>query len=137
MLSSTVREMLRETGSQWHPTTKLVSNLYDMTRYVTHYRCLQFYLNHGLELTKVHRIVSFTQRPFMQPFIEYCNCRRRDATSEFESGLYKLFANAFYGKTCENVRNRINLQLVADPDKLVKLASKATFKRSEIGRVSK
>jgi len=66
------------------------------------------------------------------PFIEYCNRRRRDATSDFESGLYKLFANAFFGKTCENVRNRVNLQLVADPDKLVKLASKATFKRSEI-----
>jgi len=128
MLSSTLREMLRETGSQWHPTTKLVSNLCDKK----HYRCLQFYLNHGLELTKIHRIVSFTQRPFMQPFIEYCNRRRRDATSEFESGLYKLFANAFFGKTCENVRNRVYLQLVADPDKLVKLASKVTFKRSEM-----
>ena len=67
----------------------------DKTHYVTHYRCLQFYLTHSLELTKVHRVVSFTQRPFMLPFIKYCNGGRKNATSEFESSLYKLLANAF------------------------------------------
>jgi len=52
------------------PTSKLVSNLRDKARYVTHYRCLQFYFAHGLELIRIHRIVAFDQRPFMRPFIE-------------------------------------------------------------------
>ena len=50
-------------------STKLVSNLRDKTHYVTHYRCLQFYLSHGMQLVAVHRVVAFTQRAFMLPFI--------------------------------------------------------------------
>ena len=68
----------------------------------------------------------------MDPFIRYCNEQRKNADSEFESGLYKLFANAFYGKMVENVRNRVNIKLLADPKKLVRAVGKATFKRSEI-----
>ena len=132
MLSPTVRSLLRDTGSTWRPSTKLCPNFYDKTHYVVHYRCLQFYVTHGLQVVKIHSIISFTQRPFMRPFIEYCNDRRKTASGEFEVGLYKLFANAVFGKTCENVRNRENIRLIADPNTLVKAASKATFRRSEI-----
>jgi len=44
----------------------------------------------------------------MRPFIEYCNDQLKKATTDFESGLYKLFANSFYGKTVKNVRKRMN-----------------------------
>jgi len=47
----------------WTPTEKLVPNLLDKTKYVTHYRNLQFYLKHGLELGKIHRVLSFSQGP--------------------------------------------------------------------------
>jgi len=77
-------------------------------------------------------VVSFTQRPFMLPFIKYCNEGRKNATSEFESSLYKLLANAFYGKTVENVRKRANVRLICDPNKLVKAVAKASYKRSQI-----
>ena len=49
------------------PCMKLVSSLREKTRYVTHYRCLQFYLDHGLVLDKIHRVVVFTQRTYMLP----------------------------------------------------------------------
>ena len=132
MLSPTLRDILSATDMRHTTSTKLVSDLRDKTHYVTHYRCLQFYLAHGLELTKIHRIISFTQRPFMLPFVQYCNEQRRNAESDFESGLYKLFANSFYGKSVENVRKRTNVRLITDPQKLVRAAGKATFKRSEI-----
>jgi len=48
-------------GNNWKPTQKLIPNLFNKTNYVTHYRNLQFYIKHGLILTKVHRILSFTQ----------------------------------------------------------------------------
>jgi len=70
MISPILRDMLRETDTRYVPTSKLVSNLRDKTHYVTHYRCLKFYLAHGLELIRIHRIVAFDQRPFMRPFIE-------------------------------------------------------------------
>jgi len=132
MISPTLRDMLRETDTRHVPASKLVSNLRDKTRYVTHYRCLQFYLAHGLELIRIHRIVAFDQRLFMRPFIEYCNEQRKKATTDFESGLFKLFANSFYGKTVENVRKRMNAKLVTDPEKMVRAADKATFKLCEI-----
>jgi len=68
----------------------------------------------------------------MRPFIEYCNDQRKKATTNFESGLYTLFANSFYGKIVENVRKRMNAKLVTDSQKMVRAAGKATFKRCEI-----
>jgi len=92
---------------------------------MSHYRCLQFYLAHGLILDKIHRIVVFTQRTYMLPF---SNDGRKNAKSEFESSLYKLIANAFYGKTVENMRKRANVRLIADPAKFVCSISKASYK---------
>jgi len=68
----------------------------------------------------------------MRPFIEYCNSQRKNAKTDFESGLYKLLPNAFFGKSCENLRKRVNIRLVTDPKKLIRAAGKSTFKRSTI-----
>jgi len=38
----------------------------------------------------------------------------------------------FYGKTVENVRNRVNVRLISDPRKFVKAVGKASYKRSQI-----
>jgi len=54
------------------------------------------------------------------------------ARSDFESDLAKLQANATFGKTMENVRNRVNIRLIADPNKLIKSVSKPSFRQSEI-----
>ena len=88
MLSDTVRLMQDVTCVAHFPCTKLLSNLRDKTRYVTHYRCLQFYLAHGLVLDKIHCVVAFTQCTYMLPFIKFCNDGRKNAKSEFESSLY-------------------------------------------------
>ena len=132
MLSPTLVEILEKVGLQHVPSTKLINNLHDKERYVTHYMCLKFYLAHGMRLGRIHRIISFSQRQFMQPFVRYCNDQRRNAKSDFESGLFKLLANAFYGKSVENVRKRVNARLVTDPIKFVRAVSKANFKRSQI-----
>jgi len=66
-------ESLLDPSRPWKPTKKLVPNLLDKTKYVTHYRNLQLYVRHGLVVTKVHRILSFTQRAWLKPWIELCN----------------------------------------------------------------
>ena len=47
----------------------------------------------------------------------------------FEKDFYKLLTNAFYGKTTENVRNRIEVEFIKedDTDKSIKQQSKLTF----------
>jgi len=46
--------------------------------------------------------------------------------------LAKLQANATFGKTMEQVRNRVNVRLIADPNKLLKAVAKVSFRESEI-----
>jgi len=132
MLSDTLRFMLNETNTKHTSSTKLVTNLHDKTHYVMHYCCLQFYLTHGLELIKVHRVIAFNQSRYMLPFIKLCNDGRKNAQSDFEASLYKLIANAFYGKTVDNVPKRSNIRLIADSTKFVRAISKATYKRSAV-----
>jgi len=85
MISPTLRDMFRETDTLHVPTSKLVSNLRDKTRYVTHYKCLQFYLAHGLELIRVHRIVAFEQRPFMFMFLAHSLTQSKNSLSHFRT----------------------------------------------------
>jgi len=132
ILSDTLWLMQDVTGVTHFLCTKLVSNLRDMTCYVTHYCCLQFYLAHGLVLDKIHRIVAFTQHTYMLSFIKFCSDGRKNVKPEFESSSYKLIANAFYSKTVENVRKCANVCLIADPAKFVHSVSKAFHKRSSI-----
>ena len=77
----------------WVPTKKLIPNLMNKTKYVTHYRNLQLYTRHGLKVTKIHKVLSFEQSPWLKPWIELCNQKRRDAASDFESDLAKISQN--------------------------------------------
>jgi len=129
MLSPFSKNLLRE---GWKPAKKLIPNLYSKTHYVTHYRNLQFYVRQGLVLTKIHRILSFSQRPWLKPWIDLCTAQRQNAQSDFESDLAKLQANATFGKTMESMRNRINVRLIADPAKFRKAVSKPSYRESQI-----
>ena len=42
--------------------------------------------------------------------------QRTKATTEFEQDFYKLINNSVYGKTMENVRNRINFRLISSEE---------------------
>ena len=85
----------------WKPSEKLIPNLLDKTKYVAHYRNLQFYINHGLVLTKIHRVITFTQEPWLRPWIDLCTAQRQMAQSDFESDLAKLQANATFRQNDE------------------------------------
>jgi len=129
MLSPFTKQCISE---NWKSSKKLVPNLLNKSHYVAHYRNLQFYVDHGLLLTKIHRILSFRQGPWLKPWIDYCTTKRKTAKSEFESDLAKLQANATFGKTMEQVRHRVNIRLICDPHKLTKAVSRVTFRQSEI-----
>ena len=73
---------------------KLVPNLMNKSRYVLHYRNLQLYLSLGMHLTKVHKVLTFHQSPWMASYIEKNTHLRTTATNDFEKDLYKLMNNA-------------------------------------------
>ena len=111
---------------------KLVPNLNDKTKYVTHYVNLKLYTRLGMRLRRIHRILEFTQRPWIKPYIDFNTEKRRQATTDFERDFYKLMNNSVFGKTIENLRNRMNVNLVNDQIKAKKLIALPTFKHLEI-----
>ena len=114
------------------PPVKLVPNLMPKTNYVLHLRNLQLYLKHGLRLVKIHKILEFSQDAWLKPYVELCTRNRQQAKTETEKNFWKLLVNSVFGKSMENVRNRVNVRLVTDPLKVKKLTAKPTYKRFRI-----
>ena len=106
---------------------KLILTQKDKLKYIVHYRCLKFYLDRGMILKNVHSIISFTQRKWLASYIDFNTKQRMVATTDFEKDYFKLMNNAFYGKTCENIRNRKEVELVSEPQRAVQLHSNPRF----------
>jgi ribosomal protein S30 len=77
---------------------KLTPNLMPKKNYIIHYRNLKYYIDQGMVLTKVHRVVSFHQCAWMAPYISFNTEMRKLATCDFEKDLFKLLNNACFGK---------------------------------------
>jgi hypothetical protein len=92
---------------------KLCCSFFDKENYVVNYRYLKLALSLGVELKEVKRVLEYTQEPFMKPYIMLNTEMRQKAKTDFEKDFYKLMNNSVYGKTMENVRNRINFRLIS------------------------
>ena len=94
---------------------KLSPNLIDKTNYVIHYENLRFYLKHGLQLLKLHRILKFRQSAWIKPYINFNTAKRRAAKFSFLQAHYKNLNSMLFGKTMESLRKRMDLELVTNP----------------------
>ena len=63
---------------------KLLTTLEDKENYIVHISALKQALDHGLKLKKVHRVIKFTQKAWMKPYIMKNTEKRMNAKSNFE-----------------------------------------------------
>ena len=84
------REFLKENKQKFKSTRKLCPDFKDKFNYVCSLKNLQFYLKHGLQLKKVHRVLTAYQTEFMKQFIDFNTEKRTSATSKFEKHIFKL-----------------------------------------------
>ena len=92
--------------------TKLVPNLMDKNKYVVHYKNFMLYLSLGMKLKRIHHVLEFDEKPWMEPYIRLNTEMRKKAKSAFEKDFYKLMINSVFGKTMENLRKRVDIKLV-------------------------
>ena len=107
---------------------KLIPNLRNKTKYVIHYKNLIQCLKAGLKLKKIHRGIKFIESEWMKPYIEMNTNLRTKAKNNFEKDFFKLMNNSVFGKTMENIRNRVNVKLVNTQERLKKLVAKPNLK---------
>ena len=105
-------------------TEKLIYDWSDEKNYFVFYRMLKFYVRHRMDT-----IISIKQSKWLEKYISFYSQKQKKAKNDFEKDFYNLLNNSFYGKTMENVPNRIRVEVIRndDTDKIIQLQSKLTF----------
>ena len=127
-MSEYQHRLMKDLGLEPPNTEKLVLTLEDKN-YVVHYKNLRFYLTQEMRLKNVHRVIEFHQEPWMEPYIRMNTEFRKQAKSDFETDFYKLMNNSVFGKTMENLRNRVDVKIVRawESNKIRKLVSDPAY----------
>ena len=80
-----------------------------------HYENLKLYESLGLKITKIHRGIKFEESAWLEEYINQNTKLRIEAKkseNNFEVDFFKLINNSIFGKTLENIRNRVDIRLI-------------------------
>lgn len=111
---------------------KLTSTFLPRRNYVCHFANLQLYLQQGMILEKVHRVLTFKQKKFIKPYIDYCTRKRMESVSSFQGSIFKLLSNSLFGKFLEHQRDRLNASFVSTEGAARRSLSNPCFERYKI-----
>ena len=115
----------RNDDPKYSKVPKLIPNLNDKENYVIHHQALKTYLK-----TKIHKALKFKESAWMKPYIEMNTELRIKAKSDFEKDFFKLMNNAVFGKSMENVRNRIEVLLETNEKGKAETSEKSDIQES-------
>ena len=133
MVSGATRKAMERRGvNSVAPSNKLAPNLFPKFKHKIHVAALQYYISIGGVCDKIHRVLEFKQSDWLRTYIEFNTRKRQESTSEFGKSFFKLLNNAFFGKSMESVRLRVNIRLVQNGRQHRFQTSKPGFKRFSI-----
>ena len=112
--------------------TKLIPNLNNKKKYVVHHKTLKLYESLGLKVTRVHRSIKFYESAWLKKYIDLNTKLRIESKNDFEKDFFKLMNNSVFGKTIENIDNRVDIRLECDENKAIKYIAKPNYDRSTI-----
>ena len=105
-------------GEEMAEFTGLVCTLYDKEKYNVHWRLLKFYIDHGVEITKIHFGVFFEEGDYLAGYVRRNIEIRNGRKDELGKTVYKLLGNSVYGKTFESPFKRNTYEIVVSESRL-------------------
>lgn len=89
-LSPYAKKALLDSDNQTkYKDVKLMATFNDRIEYVVHGKNLKLYLDLGLKLKQIHRILKFRQDNFIAPYIMKCTEARQKSSTKFEMDQFK------------------------------------------------
>lgn len=76
---------------------KLLATLEPKYNYIVHHMNLKQAIANGLVVKKVHRVIQFSQSPWLGKYINMNTKLRMKAKNDFEKDFFKLQNNAIFG----------------------------------------
>ena len=89
---------------------------------------LKFYVKTGVTVTKIHRVIKFSQDYICRDYIQNNTNKRATTITEAEKDVRKLKNNSLYGRMCMNPLHFLQSKFLYDEEKIMKSISKPAFK---------
>ena len=85
-----------------------------------------------MKLVSVHRTLKFKQSDWSEKYIDFNTEKIKNAVNSFKKYFSKLMNNSVYGKTMENLRERVKVKSVNNGNDYKKYLSKLSFVSQKI-----
>lgn len=81
--------LMESDGQKRYKDVKLTATFHDRENYVVHGKNLKLYLELGMKLKSIKRILKFKQSTFIAKYIQKCTNARQNAPTKFEISQFK------------------------------------------------
>ena len=129
---------LQKTGRKLVPGKKLMGTL-AAEKILIFAPLLEWYLEHGAEITRVHRTIDYTPAKIFPWFVEQVTEARRTGDKHKDKALlgdiFKLLGNSGYGKLIEALERQTNVTYTRDEKVVARYMRSAYFEDiTEVGK---
>ena len=129
-LSDHMREFAESEGHLSRPQRCLIGSMRG-EKILLLSELLKWYLEQGLTVSRIYRLVEFERAPILKPFGESVTEARRagdsDASKQLLASTAKLVGNSLYGKTIVDKTKHRNVRYTTDESKASRLVGSARF----------
>ena len=124
-ISQHMKDYKINTGRKKIKNNKKLLGLMKAEKILLYSPLLKWYLNHGLQVTKIHKYISYTPGTPFKWFPEEVSGARRAADNDKNKkqlgDTAKLKGNSFYGKMIENLEKHISTKFTTDENLIDKI----------------